>query len=303
MQRLENAEGACTSDGLRIWYRIEGAAKAGAPIVLLHGGPGATARPFERTIGPLFALARPVVYVDCRGAGRSDRPSEPAAYSLCQLARDLEAVRSELGVECWVIFGHSLGAATALTYAAGHAARVAALVLCSPLIRSSSSREAGMAQKVLRAPETVQAEARRIYRADLPPEEKVDRLLRLIDQKSRYALQFYTASNSRMMDEIQGELERELGRGLMDAALWQGLSAAGIGAFDGFDLLPSLSMPQAVLVSPFDSEVSVEDAMRYAALAADGTLLLVRHSGHHPYLEETATCAQQIGDFLATRGI
>lgn len=73
---LRNGEGFAISNGTKIWYRVEGASRPGVPILIIHGGPGETARPFELTIGPLLAMSRPVVYTDYRGAGRSDRPAQ-----------------------------------------------------------------------------------------------------------------------------------------------------------------------------------------------------------------------------------
>src|SRR6059058_3210318 len=90
---LQDGAGFAVSDGVKIWYRVEGARQPGLPVLILHGGPGETARPFERTIGPLLALSRPVIYTDYRGAGRSERPANPAAYSFEQLADDAEAIR------------------------------------------------------------------------------------------------------------------------------------------------------------------------------------------------------------------
>ena len=84
-------EGYVVNDSTRVWFRVEGGVHTDAiPILLLHGGPGATARPFEKTIGPLLGKTHKVIYMDYRGAGRSDRPNDPAKYSLAVLASDIE---------------------------------------------------------------------------------------------------------------------------------------------------------------------------------------------------------------------
>lgn len=140
MHGLVDAEGFCSSDRSA-------------------SGTASRARPFERTIGPLLALARPVIYFDCRGAGRSDRPADPAAYSFERLAREIEALRRHLGIERWAVFGHSLGAATAITHAAAHPDNVTALLLCAPLIDGAATVQVSVAQKVVRAPAALQAAA------------------------------------------------------------------------------------------------------------------------------------------------
>jgi proline iminopeptidase len=299
MQHRHDGEGYCESAGVRIWYRVDGAQMTGLPLLMLHGGPGATARPFEQTIGPLLALTRPVVYLDSRGAGRSGRPDDPAQYSLRHLARDAETLRDHLGIDQWAVFGHSMGAATAIMYATAQPERTAALLLCSPLIHGPSNSEASLAHKVARLSGALKQEASRIYQSEISRHAKEDALLKLIDQRTRYGFQFYNSANYWMLDEIQARLARDLDGALMDAALVQGLLASGLLEFDGYASLPRLLMPQAVLVSPHDSEVSFEAALRYVAMAPDAQLVVFHHSGHHPYLEEAVTCARHVIDFLS----
>ena len=178
-----------------------------------------------------------------------------------------------------------------------------ALILCTPLIRGAVSLEANVLQKVVRAPAAVAAEARRIYQSDRPLEAKFGALLTLIDRHTLNAFQFYESENARVMDEIEDGLARELGRELADGALSAGLEQNGLWRFDGYTHLPRLTMPQAVLVSPYDSEVSTDDAIRYVAAAPDASLVVFHHSGHHPYLEETASCARQIAAFLSRHSL
>lgn len=297
--RLEDAEGFFDSDGVRIWYRVDGAARAGMPLLLVHGGPGATARPFERSIGPLLSLHRPVVYFDYRGCGRSERLDNPELYSADHVVGDIEALRLHLGIRRWAIFGHSLGAAIALAYVSRVAERVPALLFCAPLIRGDATFEISLLQKIARAPADLRVEARRVYQSDLSTVEKLDALGTLIGQPIRYSWQFYDPATSAIMEQIQDDLVKEIGRGLMERALWEGLYRTGMWRFNGYDLLSYVTMPLAVLVSPWDSEVSSEDALRFAASARDGTVILFRRSGHHPYLEETSFCAEQIEGFLS----
>jgi proline iminopeptidase len=62
-------EGSVTVPGGRIWYCVRGNDR-GVPLVVVHGGPGATHDYLE----PIVALAeaRPVVFYDQLGAGRSE---------------------------------------------------------------------------------------------------------------------------------------------------------------------------------------------------------------------------------------
>jgi proline iminopeptidase len=294
-------EGYAVNGGVRIWYRVEGGGIPGAiPLLLIHGGPGATARPFERTIGPVFAKDRPVVYMDYRGAGRSDRPASPAQYSFEILASDAEAVRAQLGIERWAVFGHSNGGATAITYARRHPERVSALVLCDPLL-SSADLEMNMIHKVALAPADKFLAARTIYKSSETREVRFDRLLDLLDQETRYRFQFHDPRDAAVLARIQAELSTELGKDLMEPALMRGLAASGFFEFDAYSVSPQLTMPALLVLGRYDSEISIDNAMRFALTLPDGYVALMEQSGHHPYLEEPSATAERVHEFLKDR--
>lgn len=75
-----------------------------------------------------------LVAVDQRGAMRSDPLAPGADISTQDIARDLEAVREQLGLTAWCLIGHSAGAATAVDYAVAHPEAVSGLVLDCPAL-------------------------------------------------------------------------------------------------------------------------------------------------------------------------
>jgi pimeloyl-ACP methyl ester carboxylesterase len=60
-----------------------------------------------------------------------------------------------------------------------------------------------------------------------------------------------------------------------------------------------LTGPVLVLVGRYDSEISVDNAIRFSLAVPDGRVVILERSGHHPYLEETDVCAQKIAAFVA----
>lgn len=99
----------------------------GIPVVFLHGGPGSGCRPYHRR---LFDPARyRAVLLDQRGAGRSTPAGNLAGNSTGRLLDDLELIRNALGIQRWLVFGGSWGAALGLLYAQQHPDRVSGLVL------------------------------------------------------------------------------------------------------------------------------------------------------------------------------
>jgi len=100
---------------------------SGRPVVVLHGGPGGGCSPsMRRYFDP--AVYR-VILFDQRGCGRSRPNAEVEANTTWHLIRDIEQIRTLLGIESWIVFGGSWGATLALLYTQAHAARVEALVL------------------------------------------------------------------------------------------------------------------------------------------------------------------------------
>ncbi|MEO5617086.1 MAG: alpha/beta hydrolase, partial [Candidatus Eisenbacteria bacterium] len=71
---------------------------------------------------------RRALAIDLRGHGKSAAPGDND-YAVGSFVKDLEAVVDKLALKRFVLVGHSLGGAVAVTYAAKHRGRVAGLVL------------------------------------------------------------------------------------------------------------------------------------------------------------------------------
>jgi pimeloyl-ACP methyl ester carboxylesterase len=103
----------------------------GAPVVLLHGLT-ATRRYVVMGSKALERGGHRVVAYDARGHGRSDPAPDPQAYAYGDLARDLEAVLDDRGIDRAVLAGASMGAHTLVRFALEHPERAAALVIATP---------------------------------------------------------------------------------------------------------------------------------------------------------------------------
>ncbi len=80
----------------------------------------------------LSKVVRPVV-LELLGHGRSPSPEDPRDYSPAAYIEHFERIRTELGVEKWLICGHSLGAALTLRYALDRPDRVVAQVFTNSM--------------------------------------------------------------------------------------------------------------------------------------------------------------------------
>ena len=99
----------------------------GIPVIFVHGGPGSGTAPIQRRF---FDPARyRIVLFDQRGSGRSTPHGELADNTTPHLIADMEQLRSELGIDRWLVFGGSWGSTLALAYGEAHPAPCLGFVL------------------------------------------------------------------------------------------------------------------------------------------------------------------------------
>jgi proline iminopeptidase len=107
-------EGFVNVPGGNIWYKVVGAGKKGIPLLTVHGGPGAP----HQYLNPLQVLAdqRPVIFYDQLGCGRSERPADPALWTVERFVEELQILRDTLKLDKVHILGQSWGSMLAVEY-------------------------------------------------------------------------------------------------------------------------------------------------------------------------------------------
>lgn len=127
-------EGFINVEGGRIWYRRVGDGP-GTPLVMLHGGPGATSYGLK----PFLVLAkeRPVIIYDQLGCGKSDHPTDTTLYTVDRYVRELQALRDSLGLREIHLFGQSWGAMLAEAYMGSKPTGIKSLILSDPLVTTA----------------------------------------------------------------------------------------------------------------------------------------------------------------------
>ena len=116
-------------DGIRLWYRDSG---KGAPIIVIHGGPGMDHESLANDLEPLRRNHRVIEY-DQRGGGRSTLPADAKLLTIDDHVRDLEALRKHLGLEKVTLLAHSFGPAIAANYAMLYPDRIERMIFISPI--------------------------------------------------------------------------------------------------------------------------------------------------------------------------
>lgn len=110
----------------RIYWETSGN-PAGIPVLFVHGGPGSGTSPNQRRF--FDPVRYRIILFDQRGSGRSTPHGELTDNTTPHLIADMEALRVELGVDSWLVFGGSWGSTLALAYAEAHPAHCRGLVL------------------------------------------------------------------------------------------------------------------------------------------------------------------------------
>ena len=123
--------------GGRVYVRVNGRLDGPRPpLIGIHGGPGGN----HAALLGLLALAdeRAVILYDQLDSGLSDRPNNPANWTVQRFTDEVDAVRRALGLRRWHVLGHSWGGTIALEYGARRPRELAGLVLASPLVSTRS---------------------------------------------------------------------------------------------------------------------------------------------------------------------
>jgi proline iminopeptidase len=175
-------EGYIDSHGVPIYYTTIG---RGAPIVIVHGGPGASHDYFLPYLLPLTRQNR-LIFIDERGSGRSQKLEDPAGYTVENMVEDVEAVRQGLVLGKITLLGHSYGGVLAQAYALKYQNNLSHLILCSTFARTTEMNRV-LARIKAAAPAEVREQIDREEQAGLYGHGKVY-------EKNRYTNEYMIAA-------------------------------------------------------------------------------------------------------------
>ena len=241
------------ANGLEIAYDVAG---AGPPLVMLHGATSSGRESFGAQV-PSLAAAFRVYLPDARGHG-STRWDTAAGFHAAWLVDDLESFVDALGLTTFHLMGYSMGAMTALAFAA----RVPQRVLTLVAIGAAAEQE--------------------------PRASVVRRLMdpaRVVRDEPAWA-----ADLARTHDPVQGP---GAWQGLLtaiagDVAMQPALSAAA---------LRGITAPTLVMCGDRDPLVPVGQARDLARQVRDGRLFVAPDSGHDVLVRQPALALEALVGF------
>src|SRR5215213_3057010 len=282
------SEGFVGFRGYRTWYRVAGELGSGAvPLLALHGGPGSTHHYFA----PLEALAgeRPVVVYDQIGCGRSDRPHD-LEWSVDVFREEVDAVRSQLGLERIHLLGTSWGGMLALEHVLAGAAGIVGLILSSTL---ASLEQWASEQLKLRAalPAAVVEVMERHERAGTFDDPAYERAMEAFSDRH-----FYRGPQPRPeLERMRAERSTDVYRAMQGPNEW-----TVTGALEGWDVrdrLGEIAVPTLVIRGRHDMSTDPISATLVTGIEGAREVVL-EGSSHTPVLEETGEYLAAISDFM-----
>lgn len=102
-------------EGYEVYTNTVGRGKT--PILLLHGGPGGSSECFEIMEKHIDLEKYQLIYYDQLGSYRSDEITDKSLLTLERYVDEVEQVRAGLGLNNFILLGHSWGGMLCIEYA------------------------------------------------------------------------------------------------------------------------------------------------------------------------------------------
>ena len=270
------AQGFTTSTPVPLFWAEFGEPDA-PPLLLLHGGPGAS---HDYLLPQMLALAAEhrVVTYDQRGGGRSRHDDDRATIGWRDQVDDVARVSTELHVEPLTIVGYSWGGLLAMLYAIEAAAGRAApppvrLALVDPAPVTRDYR-ATFEQELARRQASPDVAA---LRAEMQASGLRERDVDAYRQRAfELSVAGYFADPSQAHDLTPFRVT-----GRVQQTIWSSL-----GDYDIREALSTVKLP-ALVVHGRQDPIPLESSQD-AARALGTTCVVIEGSGHVPYVEQPA---------------
>jgi L-proline amide hydrolase len=289
-------EGVVRWDAGWTWYRVEGDLGAGkaAPLVLLHGGPGA-AHDYLEPIADLAGIAgRPCVLYDQIGCGRSQHLSDAPAdfWSVELFCRELTEVLDHLGIAGrYHVLGQSWGGMLGMEHALTQPSGLCSLVVAnSPASMGLWLDEANRLRGLL--PDDVQEALTRHEAAGTTDSEEYEQAM----------MRFYERHLCRI--PFPDVLQRTFAQLAEDPTVYHTMNGPSefhvIGTLKGWDVTPRLGeirVPVLVISGEHDEATPTVVRPLVDALP-DARWELIQDASHSTHLEQPERFLELVETFL-----
>jgi proline iminopeptidase len=260
-------------------------------LLVLHGGPGLDHTMFGTWLDPLEDECR-LFLVDQRSQGRSDRTSEE--WSIAQMARDVQALAESLGLERYVVLGHSFGAFVALQHAVDFPGVPAGTIVSSGVPDLGYLSDHVEQSLAAFEPAELREQVTTSWARETEARTQEDVATIIRDQ---FPFHFADPRDPRIE-----ELLAEMDGAVYSPEVLSHFAESEYGGIEVEDQLRDVTHPVLVLAGRHDRACSVEGAQAIAAGVPDARLVVFENSGHMTFVEENEAYLSAVREFLTSLG-
>ena len=276
--------------GAEIAYHVAGK----GPVVLVHpGGPGIE---WEFVRMPQVEKFATVVIIEPIGTGASGRLQDPSGFTMDRYVGDVEGLRAHLGLEKFVLLGHSHGGFVAQSYALAHPDRLRGLILydTSPTTGPEWQNDvAANLQWFKDEPWFADATDALAHETSAATDEEITAIFR------REMPLYFAAWSSRAkeFEPYRARVRLTVAPGkATDSSAPNQVGVAPV--FEVRDRLGAIVVPTLVIVGKRDFVTSEKFGRMLHEGIHGSRLLVLERSGHMGHIEEPAAFSQGIRSFL-----
>jgi proline iminopeptidase len=295
-------DGYVDAHGVLIYYVALG---TGSPLVVLHGGPGASHDYFLPYLLPLARTHR-LIFIDERGSGRSERLQDASLYTVEADVEDVEDVRVALHLGKIALLGHSCGGVLAQAYALKYQQNLSYLILNSTFASTRAMNAVLASEKAAMPPAKLarlnDLEATGLFgKGEAWEHGRYPAEYANLAWGTGYFPYLYGARPDANYDPAAGNAPTnwELYR-----AMWgehgEFVIDGNLKSVEYVDRLPSIKVPTLVLVGDHDEcAPSLSETMHQKIKGSE--IVILPNSGHMNFVDQPEMWLKSVNEFLAAK--
>jgi proline iminopeptidase len=262
-------------------------------VLLLAGGPGCSHEYLEVMESFLPQAGIEMIYYDQLGMGNSDQPTDPSLWTLPRFVEEVEEVRQDLGLEQFVLYGHSWGGLLGLEYALKYQRHLRGLVISNMTAGIQAYLKRTAALKGMLPPDRLAElealEAKQDY--DSPAYEKImmeelyPKMICRLQPWPEPLTRGFRTMNQTIYNQMQGKSEFLVTGNLKDWERW--------------DRLHEITVKTLTIGATHD-EMDPDDMRRMAELMPNATSAICPNGSHICMWDDQAYYFDHLLGFLRT---
>jgi len=279
----------------KVWTKKIGpnTGKATVKVLLLHGGPGFSHEYLEALESFLPEAGIEMYYYDQLGCNNSDQPDDASLWTLARYTEEVEEVRRALGLDRFVLYGHSWGGILAIEYALHYQQHLRGLVISNMTAGMQAYLKRTAALKQQLPPDTLARltalEAKQDY--DSPEYQKImmddlyPKMICRIQPWPEPVTRAFRHANDKIYNQMQGKSEFLVTGNLKDWERW--------------DRLHEIKVKALTIGAQYD-EMDPDDMKKMATLMPNATNAYCPNGSHLCMWDDQEVYFRNLLKFLRT---